>query len=53
MEHKVFKRERDSQRADRAQLWGRIRCGNLTDGFIRRDVLAVRWVMTWTCALLP
>ena len=51
MEHKVFKRERDSRRADRAQLWGRIRCGNPTDGFIRRDVLAVRWVMTWTCAL--
>ena len=53
MEQKVFKRARDSQRADRAQRWGRIRCGNPTDGFIRRDVRAVRWVMTWTCALLP
>lgn len=52
MEHKMFKREPDSGRADRVQTWGRIRCGNPTDGFIRRDVLAVRWVMTWTCALL-
>jgi hypothetical protein len=53
MERKVFKRERDSRRADWAQVWGRIRCGNPADGFIRRDVRAVRWVMTWTCALLP
>ncbi len=52
VESKVFKREPGSNRADRVQQWGRIRCGNAVDGFIRRDVLAVRWVMTWTCALL-
>ena len=52
LEEKVFKRQPGSGRADRTQRWGRIRCGNPTDGYIRRDVLAVRWVLTWSCVLL-
>lgn len=49
--NKMFKRTPESSRAGRVQQWGRIRCGNEADGFNRRDVLAVRWVMTWTCVL--
>lgn len=50
-ERKVFKRSPGSGRRDRVQRWRRIRCHDPTGSIIRRDVLAVRWVMTWTFAL--
>ena len=52
IEEKMFKREADSSRTNRTQAWGRIRCRDPHDGSNYRDVRAVRWVMTWTCALL-
>ena len=50
-ERKVFKRGPGSGRRDRVQRWRRIRCRDPAGSIIRRDVLAVRWVMTWTFAL--
>lgn len=50
-ERKVFKRKAGSGRRDRVQQWRRIRCRDPAGSIIRRDVLAVRWVMTWTFAL--
>lgn len=50
-ECKVFKRRPGSGRRDRVQQWRRIRCRDPAGNTIRRDVLAVRWVMTWTFAL--
>ena len=51
-ESKQFKRKPDSNRADRVQQWWRIRHRNPEGGFNHRDVSAMRWVLTWTCALL-
>lgn len=50
-ERKVFKRKAGSGRKDRVQWWRRIRCRYPAGSIIRHDVLAVRWVMTWTFAL--
>jgi integrase len=50
-ERKVFKRKPGSGRRDRVQRWRRIRCRDPAGSIIRRDVQAVRWVMTWTFAL--
>lgn len=50
-EQKVFKRQPGSGRSDRIQTWGRIRCEGGDKRWLRKDVPAVRWVMTWAAAL--
>ncbi len=51
-EERTFKRKSEARRSDRTQLFCRIRCRDDDGEFIPRDVQAVRWVMTWTSALL-
>ena len=51
-EEKTFKRKSEARRSGRTQRFGRICCKDVAGNFIRRDVLAVRWAMTWTSALL-
>ena len=52
IEEKTFQRKLETRRSGRTQRFGRICCKDVAGNFIRRDVLAVRWVMTWTCVLL-
>lgn len=50
-EEKVFRRRAGSGHGDRIQHWGRIRCRSASGKWLRKDVPAVRWVMTWAAAL--
>ena len=51
-ESKQFRRRAGSTRRDRLQRFGRIRCRAAGAGYVRRDVLAVRWAMIWAHALV-